>query len=53
MGIGPVKRMGASTKTPYAATGVAEAVVPNITSIPSKKPSMGVPMEAESSSAME
>ena len=53
MGIGSVKRMRASTETPYAAAGAAEAVVPNITSTPSKKPSMGVPMEAESSSAME
>ena len=50
MGTSSVKEMGASVETPYAAVRAAKAVVPNITSAPSKKPFMGVPMKAKSSS---
>ena len=52
MGTGLVEGMGASTTTLCAAAEVAEAMVPNITSAPSKKPSMGMPIEVESSLAM-
>ena len=52
MGTGLVEGIRASVETPYAAAGVAEVMVPSITLTPSKKPSMSVPMEAESSSAV-
>ena len=52
MGTGSVEGMGASAETPCEAAGAAEAMVLNITSASSKKPSMGVPMEAKSSSAV-
>lgn len=52
MGIGSMEGIGASVGTPYAATGVEEAMVSNTTSAPSKKPSMDVPMEAKISSAV-
>ena len=52
MGTGLVEGMGASTATLCAAAEAAEAMVPNITSAPSKKPSMGMPMEVESSLTM-
>ena len=52
MGTGLVEGMGASTTTLYVAAEAAEAMVPNITLAPSKKPSMGMPMEVESSLTM-
>ena len=52
MGTRSVEGMVASIETPCVATGATEAVVPNITLAPSKKPSIGVPTEAESSSAV-
>ena len=52
MGTGLVEGMGASTTTLCVAAEAAEAMVLNITSAPSKKPSMGMPMEVESSLTM-
>ena len=52
MGTGLVEGMGVSAETSCEAAGAIEAVVPNITLAPSKKPSMGVPIEAESSSTV-
>ena len=51
--IGPslCEGIGASAGTPYAAVGV-EAMGSTIISAPSKKPSMGVPMVAETSSVV-
>ena len=44
--------IGVSTGTPYAAVVVAEAMVSATTSTLSKKPFMGVPMAAETSSVV-
>ena len=52
MGIGLMEGIGASAGTPYVVAGGAGVVALNITSAPSKKPSMGVPMEAEISLAV-
>ena len=52
MGTGSVEGIGASVGTPCAVAGVAKVVVPNTTSTLSKKPFVGVPMEAESSSSV-
>ena len=52
MGIGLMEGIGASAGTPCVVAGGAGVVALNITSAPSKKPSMGVPMEAEISLAV-
>ena len=52
MGIGLMEGIGASAGTPYVVAGGAGVAALNTTTAPSKKPSMGVPMEAEISLAV-
>ena len=52
MGTNSVEGIRALARTSYAVAGMAGAMIPNTISALSKKPSMGVPMEVESSSTV-